>query len=155
MVVARPGVVSPVETVVVVDERSFSVAPTVGFHFGDAGGGVVGIQASYSRGWPLRFVPELLVGVAGDEGLIANADIAVDVGGQSARRRGAPYLRTGLGFVNMSGDAEDDDDTELTFNLGVGATLGSGRGRFFVDFSSGNFGAYNRLTGGYRIAFGR
>ena len=159
--------VSPVSPVVTdrtgldyVDERSFSLSPTIGLQFGDASGAVVGLQGNYRTGRSFFYIPEILIGVAGDDSFAANADIAFPLRDYGF---GSPYIRTGLGFVNVSDDenedtfdddAEDDGGTSITFNLGIGANLRAGGGKFFADFTSGNFGAYNRLTAGYRFSFG-
>ena len=143
-----------------VDERSFSLSPTIGLQFGDASGAVVGLQGNYRTGRSFFYIPEILIGVAGDDSFAANADIAFPLRDYGF---GSPYIRTGLGFVNVSDDenedtfdddAEDDGGTSITFNLGIGANLRAGGGKFFADFTSGNFGAYNRLTAGYRFSFG-
>ena len=167
-VVTSPGVspVSPVDNTVidygVVGENSFSLSPVVGLQFGDASGAVVGLQGNYRTGGSLFYIPEILVGVAGDDSFAANADVAFNFGGDGISLFGSPYVRTGLGFVNVSDDENedtfDDEDsdggTSLTFNLGIGANIRAAGGRFFADFTSGNFGAYNRLTAGYRFGFG-
>ena len=144
-----------------VDERSFSLSPTVGLQFGDASGAVVGLQGNYRTGGSFFYIPEILIGVAGDDSFAANADVAFPLRDYGF---GSPYVRAGLGFVNVSGDeenedtfddeGEDDGGTSLTFNLGIGANLRAGGGKFFADFTSGNFGAYNRITAGYRFSFG-
>ena len=144
-----------------VDDNSFSLSPVVGLQFGDASGAVVGLQGNYRTGGSLFYIPEILVGVAGDDSFAANADVAFNIG-DGVSLFGSPYVRTGLGFVNVSGDEnedtfddeDDDGGTSLTFNLGIGADIRAGGGRFFADFTSGNFGSYNRLTAGYRFGFG-
>ena len=147
-----------------IGEDSFSLAPTVGFQFGDASAAVIGLQGNYSTGGSVLYIPEILIGVGGDDVFIANADVAFGIGDLGLGSVGSPYVRTGIGFVNESGsdeedlddfDDEDADDggTSLTFNLGIGANLRAGNGRFFVDLTSGNFGSFNRLTAGYRFSF--
>ena len=167
-VVSGP-VISPVSPVTGevdygVGENSFSLSPTVGFQFGNAAAALVGLQGNYSTGGSVLYVPEILIGVGGADVFIANADVAFGIGDMGFGSVGTPYIRTGLGFVNESSgdednfdnfDDEDADDggTSLTFNLGIGANLRAGGGRFFVDLTSGNFGKFNRITGGYRFSF--
>ncbi len=47
-----------------------------------------------------------------------------------------------------------DRISDLTLNVGLGADVAVGGGQLFVDFSTANFGSYNRFTGGYRFTFG-
>ena len=90
-------------------------------------------------------------------------DAAFTLPAASFAEYGAPYLRLGVGLVNTGASDEipdtfdeeiDDGGTALTLNLGLGADVVYGGGRFFADFSTGNFGRYNRLTAGYRFPFG-
>ena len=146
------------------DDESFSLSPVVGFMLGDANGALIGLQGNYRAGSSVLYIPELLIGVGGDDVFAVNADVAFGVGDFGLGGFGTPYVRTGVGLVNYGGgddlpptfeeEAEDDGGTSLTFNLGIGANLRAGGGKFFVDLTSGNFGAFNRLTAGYRLTFG-
>lgn len=144
-------------------DPSFSLSPTVGFMLGDANGALIGLQGNYRTSDSFFYIPEILIGIGGDDVFAANADVAFELGDLGLNYVGTPYIRTGIGFVNYSGSEDepdtfdeeiDDGGTSLTFNLGIGANLRAGNGRFFVDLTSGNFGSFNRLTGGYRLTFG-
>lgn len=165
VVAPAQGVVGDPEPIAVVYRPSLSLAPTAGLGFGEGPEtAFVGLHADYSTGRSFRYVPEILVGVGARRSFVANADIAFDLPAYGFEAYGVPYVRTGIGLVNYGGSDElpatfdeepDDGATTLTFNLGVGATLTYGTGRFFVDFSSGNLGDFNRLTAGYRFPLGR
>ena len=125
---------------------------------------VVGARVDYETGRSFRYVPELLIGVGGRSSVAANADVAFSIPTRGFADYGTPYVRTGVGLVHYGGSDElpptfdeepDDGDTALTLNLGLGADLEVGGGRLFVDLTTGNFGAFNRLTAGYRFPFGR
>lgn len=131
---------------------AFTFSPTVGTHFGRGPETfVVGARAEYATGPSLRYLPELLVGVTGDRFFSGSLDLAYGV---PFAPYGSPYVRGGVGLVNYAAEA-DDTRTTLMFNVGLGADLRYGVGRFFVDFTTGNLGRFNRLTGGYRFPFGR
>ncbi|WP_420456211.1 hypothetical protein [Rubrivirga sp.] len=141
----------------------YAVSPTTGFAFGRTENVVVGLRAEYASGGSLTYLPELLVSVAGQRSFTLNLDTAFRLPAASLASVGAPYVRVGLGLVNTGAsddvpdtfeDEVDDGGTAVAFNLGLGADVVYGGGRFFVDFSTGNFGRYNRLTAGYRFPFG-
>jgi hypothetical protein len=143
---------------------SFALSPAGGFAFGRGPENLlVGLHAEYATTESYRYIPEVLIGVGSRRSFVANADVAFDIPASGLEQYGRPYVRTGIGLVNYAGEDEpdatfedvDDGGTSLTFNLGVGATLAQvGDGRFFVDFTSGNLGRFNRLTAGYRFPFG-
>ena len=160
-VVRRPVV----ETVSAYEPASFALAPTGGLAFGKGPeSALVGLHGEYATGAAYRYIPEILIGVGSRRSFVANLDVAFGLpSAYGIGQYGSPYVRTGVGLVNYAGEDEpadsfddvDDGGTSLAFNLGVGATLNYGDGRFFVDFSSGNLGRFNRLTAGYRFPFGR
>jgi hypothetical protein len=105
-------------------------------------------------------VPELLVGVTGRRSFLGSFDALLGLPVQSLATVARPYLRTGIGLVYLKGEEAIDDSpaldriTELTLNVGLGADVAIGGGQFVLDFSTGNFGSYNRFTAGYRLTFG-
>ncbi len=141
----------------------YSFSPTVGLGFGRTENVVVGLRSEYATGGSLTYLPEVLVSVAGRRSFVANLDAAFRLPAASFANYGAPYGRLGIGVVNTGASDDlpdtfdedpDDGGTALTFNLGLGADVVFGGGRFFADFTTGNFGRYNRLTAGYRFPFG-
>ena len=165
-VAPAPTVVTPsgeiVAPAVGVRQGVISLSPTIGLGFGRSENALVGARATYRSG-TITYLPELLVGVTGRRSLTANMDAAFTLPAASLAEYGAPYLRLGVGLVNTGASDEipdtfdeeiDDGGTALTLNLGLGADVVYGSGRFFADFSTGNFGRYNRLTAGYRFSFG-
>ncbi|WP_412061034.1 outer membrane beta-barrel protein [Rubrivirga sp. IMCC45206] len=141
----------------------YSLSPTLGLGFGRTGNAVVGLRAEYASGTALTYLPELLVSVAGRRSFAANLDAAFSLPSAGFDAYGMPYGRIGVGLINVGADdavpdtfdeTVDDGGTALTLNLGLGANLAYGGGRFFADFTTGNFGRYNRLTAGYRFPFG-
>ena len=164
---SRP-VVTPVETAAELprDLRRrglYAISPTVGLGVGESSNLFAGLRAEFVAGDVLTYVPEILVGVTGRRAFTANLDATFGFPVAAVSAYGSPYGRLGLGVVSTGGsgevpdtfDEEDDDgSTALTFNLGIGADLSYGGGRFFVDFTTGNLGTYNRLTAGYRFPFG-
>ncbi len=142
----------------------YAVSPTAGLGFGRTGNVLVGLRAEYASGGSLTYLPELLVSVAGRRSFTLNLDTAFQLPVAALASYGAPYVRVGLGVVNTGASDDlpdtfdeevDDGGTAVAFNVGLGADVVYGGGRFFVDFSTGNFGRYNRLTAGYRFPFGR
>ncbi len=141
----------------------YAFSPTLGVGVGESSNLFAGIRGEYASGGVLTYVPEILVGVTGRRAFAANLDATVGFPVAAVSEYGLPYGRIGLGVVSTGGsDAVpdtfdedlDDGSTSLTFNLGLGADLTYGGGRFFVDFTTGNLGTYNRLTAGYRFPFG-
>ena len=141
----------------------YAVSPTVGFGLGRTDNLLAGLRLEYASGGALTYVPEILIGVTGRRSFTANLDATFGLPVQSFEAYGAPYLRGGIGLVNRGADdgvpddfdsEVDDGGTALTLNLGLGANLAVGGGRFFVDFTTGNLGKYNRFTTGYRFPFG-
>ncbi|PAP81300.1 hypothetical protein B1759_08185 [Rubrivirga sp. SAORIC476] len=165
-VAPAPTVVTPpgeiVAPTVAARQGVTSLSPTIGLGFGRSENALVGARATYRMG-TITYLPELLVGVTGRRSLTATMDAAFTLPAASFAEYGAPYLRLGVGLVNTGASDEipdtfdeeiDDGGTALTLNLGLGADVVYGGGRFFADFSTGNFGRYNRLTAGYRFPFG-
>ena len=141
----------------------YAISPEAGIGFGDSGAILTGLRAEYASGGRLTYVPEILVGVVGRRTFAANLDATLDFPAPAVADYGVPYGRVGLGVVNTGASDEvpdtfdeeiDDGTTALTFNLGLGANVEYGGGRFFVDFTTGNLGRFNRLTAGYRFPFG-
>jgi hypothetical protein len=135
--------------------------PTLGIGFGSGvDNTLVGAQVRLNSGGALTLAPEILVGVTGRRAFLGNADVLLGLSAASLATTAAPYFRAGIGVLHAPGEEATDtvegveDKTALTLNLGVGADMAAGSGRFVIDFASGNFGAYNRFTVGYRLTFG-
>ena len=141
----------------------YAVSPTVGVGFGRSENLLAGLRARYATGGPVAYLPELLLGVTGRRSVALSLDALYSLPVTSFESAGVPYLRGGIGIVNTGASDEipddfeeevDDGGTSLTFNLGLGADLAVGGGRFFVDLTTANLGRYNRFTAGYRFPFG-
>lgn len=156
--VARP---SPV----LVDDLpgQYTVSPAVGLGFGRSENLLAGLRVRYETGGRVAYLPELMIGVTGRRSLSLSLDALFGLPVTQFEQVGVPYIRAGIGVVNTGASDEipdtfdeeiDDGGTALTFNLGLGTDLAVGGGRFFVDLTTGNLGAYNRFTAGYRFPFG-
>lgn len=153
----------PVFEEVEVERGFYAVSPTVGVGFGRSENLLAGLRARYSSGGPVAYLPELLLGVTGRRSVALSLDALYSLPVTSFETAGVPYLRGGIGIVNTGASDEipddfeeevDDGGTALTLNLGLGADLALGGGRFFVDLTTANLGRYNRFTAGYRFPFG-
>ena len=136
----------------------YGVGPVIGFSVGDGPEtAVVGVRAEYGAGRSVRYHPSILVGVGGGRSAFAaNLDAAFDLTRPLALGRtseAAPYGLLGVGVLRFGegDDADQDAETRLAFNVGLGANLSLGGGRLFAEATTANFGAVNRLTAGYRF----
>lgn len=162
---SAPAVVDETLSPTVVEARRrglSSISPLIGLGFGRTENVLVGLRARYATS-DLTYLPELAVSAAGRRMVSASLDAAFDFPAGSLARYGSPYARVGVGVINVGADEDlpptfeeeaDDGGTAATLNLGLGANLDVVGGRLFVDFTTGNFGRYNRFTAGYRFPFG-
>lgn len=139
----------------------YAFTPVIGLTFGsDLNSAVVGARGRYATGGSVSYLPEILVGVTGRRSFTGNFDALFGLPTEVFAPVAQPYLRAGLGFVYAAGEDATDDIVavdriaDIALNLGLGADVAYGGGQFLVDFSTANFGQYNRFTAGYRLTFG-